>query len=256
MTGTVIQIFGLPGSGKTTLSKALSERLNAVILNADQVRQDLSSDLGFSLEDRIEQARRLGAIARLLKSQGCTVIVDFICPTEATRSAFGSADIVVWMNTISESRFTDTNAIWEAPRVADCSWIFTDIEQSNKADTLISRFNLFDWSAPTTLQLGRYQPWHEGHQALKEEAHKRTAQVLVGVRNTYGTSKKDPLTYEEVERFIHQSVGHNGNTLVARLPNITNIVYGRDVGYKIEQVHLSPELQAISATEKRKELGI
>ena len=62
--------------------------------------------------------------------------------------------------------------------------------------------------------------------------------------------------YEEVERYIRESVGHNGDTLVARLPNITNIVYGRDVGYKIEQVHLSPELQAISATEKRKELGI
>jgi cytidyltransferase-like protein len=158
------------------------------------------------------------------------------------------------MDTLQESRFQDTNLIWEAPLDFDIS--FVDLEQSNKADTLISRFNLFDWSAPTTLQLGRYQPWHEGHQALKEEAHKRTDQVLVGVRNTYGTSEKDPLTYEEVERFIYQSVGHDGNTLVARLPNITNIIYGRDVGYKIEQVHLSPELQAISATEKRKELGL
>jgi cytidyltransferase-like protein len=256
MSGTVIQIFGLPGSGKTTLSETLSQRINAVTLNADQVRADLSSDLGFTPEDRVEQARRLGAIARLLKAQGRTVIVDFVCPTEATRAAFGTADIVIWMNTITESRFADTNSIWETPAIEGCSWIFTDLEQPNKADIIISEFNLFDWSAPTTLQLGRYQPWHEGHQALKEEAHKRTDQVLVGVRNTYGTSEKDPLPYEEVERLIHQSVGHNGDTLVARLPNITNIVYGRDVGYKIEQVHLSAELQAISATQKRKELGI
>jgi hypothetical protein len=41
-----------------------------------------------------------------------------------------------------------------------------------------------------------------------------------------------------------------------KFPNITNIVYGRDVGYKIEQVELSQELQSISATQKRKELGI
>lgn len=254
MTGKIIQIIGLPGSGKTTLSNALSGRLGAIQINADKVRADLSSDLGFSPEDRVEQARRLGAIARLIKDQGHTVVVDFVCPTEKTRTAFGEADIVVWMDTISESRFTDTNSIWEAPTNFDLR--FSDLEEENKADIIVSTFNLFDWSAPTTLQLGRYQPWHEGHQALKEEAHKRTDQVLVGVRNTYGTSEKDPLTYEEVERYIRESVGHNGDTLVARLPNITNIVYGRDVGYKIEQVHLSPELQAISATEKRKELGI
>ncbi len=254
LSGIVIQIFGLPGSGKTTLSQALADRIDAIALNADQVRADLSSDLGFTPEDRVEQARRLGAIARLLKAQGRTVIVDFVCPTEETRAAFGQADIAVWMDTISESRFADTNSIWEAPTNFDIR--FSDLEQPNKADIIISEFNLFDWSAPTTLQLGRYQPWHEGHQALKEEAHKRTDQVLVGVRNTYGTSEKDPLTYEEVQQYIHEDIGRDGSSLVMRLPNITNIVYGRDVGYKIEHVDLPPEIQAISATQKRKELGI
>lgn len=254
MTAKIIQIIGLPGSGKTTLANKLANRLNAVQLNADQVRSELSSDLGFSIEDRIEQSRRLGAIARLLKSQGVTVIVDYVCPTKSTRDTFGKADIVIWMNTINQSRFEDTNSLWEAPTEYDA--IFEDLEQENKADIIISRFDLFDWSAPTTLQLGRYQPWHEGHEALKEEAHKRTDQVLLGVRNTYGTSEKDPLTFEEVERYIHQNSRERVGTLVLRLPNITNIVYGRDVGYKIEHVDLPPEIQAISATQKRKELGI
>ena len=254
MSGKIIQIIGLPGSGKTTLSTALSGRLGAIQLNADKVRADLSRDLGFSPEDRVEQARRLGAIARLIKDQGQTVVVDFVCPTTETRIAFGEADIVVWMDTISESRFPDTNSLWEVPTNFDVR--FSNLEQEDKADIIISTFNLFDWSAPTTLQLGRYQPWHEGHEALKEEAHKRTDQVLLGVRNTYGTSEKDPLTYEEVERYIHQNSRERVGTLVLRLPNITNIVYGRDVGYKIEHVDLPPDIQAISATQKRKELGI
>jgi hypothetical protein len=158
------------------------------------------------------------------------------------------------MNTIPEGRFSDTNAIWEIPENYDHQ--FVELEQEDKVDDIISELGLFDWSAPTTLQLGRYQPWHEGHQALKDEAHKRTDQVLVGVRNTYGTSEKDPLTYEEVKQYIHEDIGYDGASLVMRLPNITNIVYGRDVGYKIEHVDLPPEIQAISATQKRKELGI
>jgi adenylylsulfate kinase len=254
LSGKIIQIIGLPGSGKTTLANSLAGRIGATQLNGDRVREELSSDLGFTPRDRIEQARRLGAVARLLAAQGQIVVVDFVCPTAGTRASFGKADIIVWMNTLQESRFQDTNVIWEAPSEFDIS--FTDLEQEDKADIIINKFELFDWSAPTTLQLGRYQPWHEGHEALKEEAHKRTDQVLLGVRNTYGTSEKDPLTYEEVERYIHQNSRERVGTLVLRLPNITNIVYGRDVGYKIEHVDLPPDIQAISATQKRKELGI
>ena len=249
----IIQIIGLPGSGKTTLAKAIKERTNAIHLNADEVRSDISSDLGFSLEARYEQSRRLGAIARLLSKQGHLVVVDFVCPTNKTREAFGKSDVLIWMDTLDSSRYSDTNFIWEAPKEYD---MVIDQVSDTWVDKIIKAFNLFDWSAPTTLQLGRYQPWHEGHEALKDEAHKRTEQVLLGVRNTYATSEKDPLTYEEVERYIHNNSKERAGTLILRLPNITNIVYGRDVGYNIEQIDLPPEIQAISATQKRKELGI
>lgn len=250
----IFQIIGLPGSGKTELAKSLKERINAIHLNADEVRSTINSDLGFTKEDRIEQARRMGAMAVLLSKQGFNVIVDFVCPTEETRNAFGFAHLVIWVDRIKEGRFDDTNKMWEDPSYYDIR-IRNGMTVKEETDYVIEAGQLFDWSAPTTLQLGRYQPWHEGHQALKTEAHKRTRQVLVGVRNTYGTSEKDPMPYRQVEDLIWaQNI--NGETLVMRLPNITNIVYGRDVGYKIEQVDLGEQIHAISATEKRKQMGL
>jgi len=251
----IIQIIGLPGSGKTALAKALKERINAIHLNADEVRSTVNSDLGFAPEDRIEQARRMGEIARLIAKQNVApVIVDFVCPTDETRSAFGFADIIIWVDRIKEGRFEDTNKLWKDP-ISFHIRILDGYTIEEEVDMILQSCGLFDWSAPTTLQLGRYQPWHEGHQALKEEAHKRTSQVLVGVRNTYKTSEKDPLMYHEVANYIKQDNPFK-DTLILRLPNITNIIYGRDVGYKIEQVKLGEDIESISATQKRKEMGI
>ena len=250
----IIQIIGLPGAGKTELSKALKEKINAVHFNADEVRAGLNSDLGFTAEDRIEQARRMGELSRLVSKQGFPVIADFICPTEETRRAFGFADVIIWVDRIEQGRFEDTNKIWEDPEYCDIR-IKNNMTVDEEVNLIINACKLFDWSAPTTLQLGRYQPWHEGHQALKQEAHKRTEQVLVGVRNTYGTSEKDPMPFSQVQELIWNQ-NKNGNTLILRLPNITNIVYGRDVGYKIEQIDLGATIHAISATEKRKDLGL
>jgi adenylylsulfate kinase len=250
----IIVISGLPGAGKTALAKEIVRRTNAIHLNADDVRAELSSDLGFSVEDRVEQARRMGAVARLLSNQNQVVVVDFVNPTEATRKAFGVSDYFVWVDRIESGRFEDTNTLWETPSAFDLK-IDAGQTVEEEAIMVLSNCNIYDWTEPTTLMLGRYQPWHEGHQALKNEAHKRTDHVLIGVRNTHGTSEKDPLPYEEVVQYIHAS-NEQGNQLVMKLPNITNIVYGRDVGYKIEHVDLPLDIQAISATQKRKEMGI
>jgi adenylylsulfate kinase len=250
----IVQIIGLAGSGKTTLALALKERVNGIHLNADEVRADLNRDLDFSPESRIEQARRMGALARLLDKQGHTVIVDFICPTNETRKAFGKPDYLVVMDRTPVRNFEDTTKMWEAPTEYDV--LFDDsLEIEEKVQAVITGAKLHDWSAPTTLMLGRYQPWHEGHHALYEEAGKRTPQVMLGVRNTYNTSPKDPLTFDQVKEYIAKDSFMDG-AMVVKMPNITNIVYGRDVGYKIEQVKLGDEIEAISATKKRMELGL
>ena len=228
------------------------EHTDAIHLNADEVRADLNKDLGFTPEDRIEQARRMGALAHLLHAQGRTVIVDFVCPTYETRKVFGKPDYLIWVDRIDESRFEDTNKMWQKPTKYDLR-IEAGLTIEQEVQLVINTFGLHDWQAPTTLMLGRYQPWHEGHQALWEVASERTSQVMVAVRDTHGTSEKDPLAFPEVARRIRQELPA---AFVIKVPNITNIVYGRDVGYKIEQVKLGDEIETISATQKRKEMGI
>jgi nucleoside-triphosphatase THEP1 len=113
-----ILIMGLPGAGKTTLARELAPRLHAPLFSADEVRANISRDLGFSLEDRIEHARRMGWLCDRIVEAGVSVVADFVCPTEATRRAFG-ATFVIWVDRIRAGRFADTNQIFEPPRLFD-----------------------------------------------------------------------------------------------------------------------------------------
>lgn len=110
-----ILIMGLPGAGKTTLAQVLVPRLKAVHFNADAVRQNLNKELGFSLEDRLEQARRMGWLCDRVTEAGHIAVADFVCPTPQTRKAFGPA-FVVWVDRIDEGRFADTNRVFVPPQ--------------------------------------------------------------------------------------------------------------------------------------------
>ena len=116
-----ILICGLPGSGKTTLAKSLAEELDAYWLNADAVRTEYN-DWDFSEEGRIRQADRMKFLADVVVKAGQSVVADFICPTEETRKEF-NADFTIWMDTIKEGRFDDTNAMFESP--TKCDFIVT-----------------------------------------------------------------------------------------------------------------------------------
>ncbi len=111
-----ILIMGLPGAGKTTLARVVAQSLGAVWFNADEVRENINKDLGFSVDDRVEQARRMGWLCDRVVDAGGIAIADFVCPTVETREAFGEA-FIVWVDRIPESRFPDTNKLFVPPEI-------------------------------------------------------------------------------------------------------------------------------------------
>jgi adenylylsulfate kinase len=119
-----ILIMGLPGAGKTTLAQALQARLNCAWLNADVIRKKYN-DWDFSVEGRVRQSQRMREQADLVSSN--YVIADFIAPLKQMRDIY-AADYVIWMDTVTEGRFEDTNRVFEPPEMYDLR--ITDFDYS------------------------------------------------------------------------------------------------------------------------------
>jgi adenylylsulfate kinase len=112
-----ILIFGLPGSGKSTLAEPFAKLIGGVWINADQVRERYD-DWDFSVEGRIRQAQRMKHLADGIVMAGKIAVADFVCPTEEARAEF-DPDFTVWMDTIKEGRFEDTNKVFVPPQKVD-----------------------------------------------------------------------------------------------------------------------------------------
>jgi cytidyltransferase-like protein len=246
-----ILIMGLPGAGTTTLAGALAPLINAVVFNADAVRANLSRDLGFNHQDRIEHARRMGWMCERVDEAGGTVIADFVCPTPETREAFGEA-FVIWMDRIKNGRFEDTNRLFVAPDRVDLHVTADGTPQYWAERALAQLRPAFDPQKRTALFIGRYQPFHLGHLRLIEEGLKRVGQVCIAVRDTHGSDEKNPLTFFSVKQRIEAALSaYAGRFVVVALPNITDVFYGRDVGYNVERIVLDKSIEEISGTKMR-----
>ena len=116
-----VLVFGLPGSGKSTLSEPLAEQVEGVWINADAVREKYN-DWDFSTEGRMRQAARMRHLADGVSMAGKIAITDFVCPFQKARDEF-EPDYIIWMNTIEEGRFEDTNKVFEAPHPDSIDYI-------------------------------------------------------------------------------------------------------------------------------------
>ena len=277
MTAQRILIMGLPGAGKTYMAQALKQHLesHSVLFhpsaetvhssqarvewfNADDVRKRFN-DWDFSQEGRIRQSHRMRELAD--KSQCDFVIVDFVAPLTEMRHNF-KADWIIWMDTIEAGRYEDTNKMFTPPDVYD----FRITEQAaDKWAEFIGthilenrRRPVFDWQRETVQMLGRWQPWHAGHRALFERAIAKTGQVCIMIRDCQGWQGSNPFAIEQVKNYIRRDLDpiYQGQYEIQVVPNIVNITYGRDVGYKIEQETFDEATHAISATKIRRELGL
>ena len=110
----------------------------------------------------------------------------------------------------------------------------------------------WDNKKPTAQMLGRWQPLHDGHYTLFEEIVKKTGQVCIQIRDVQGVDD-NPFDFETVKQKIEERLNpkYEGRFRIMLVPNVTNICYGRGVGYKIEEIVLDEETQKISATKIR-----
>jgi hypothetical protein len=284
MNAQKILIMGLPGSGKTYLATALKQYLETASsiktmpmfrtvnmehtpvtyhsqvdwFNADEIRKRFN-DWDFSREGRIRQSLRMAEFA--LKCTGDYVICDFVAPLAEQRNNF-KADWTIWMDTIDAGRYADTNQIFVPPDVYDFRITEQNAEKWAKfiGDHILAnrRRPVFDWQKETVQMLGRWQPWHAGHRALFERAIAKTGQVVIQVRDCQGWQGSNPFEIDQVKNNIRRDLDtlYQGQYEIQVVPNIVNITYGRDVGYKIEQETFDQATHDISATAIRKSMGL
>jgi DNA polymerase III delta prime subunit len=274
-----ILIMGLPGSGKTTLAGDLKKYLeengemsntqmeslpiggfNARVswFNADDIRRKYN-DWDFTNDGRIRQSIRMFQFS--MEAGGDYVICDFVAPLVEMRNNF-KADWTIWMDTIREGRYADTNAAFVEPEQYDfriteqncekwAEFIGSHIIENRRRPT-------FDWKKETVQMMGRWQPWHDGHRALFERLIARTGQVAIQIRDVQGWQGSNPFEVEKVKSFIRRDLDpiYQGQYEIQVVPNIVHIGWGRGVGYTSGEETFDESITDISATKIRKELGL
>ena len=222
-----ILVMGLPGAGKTTLAEKIVDLIQTdgktiTWLNADDVRKKFN-DWDFSPEGRIRQSIRMRELADASGTD--YAICDFVAPLTEMRNNF-KADWVIWVDTIREGRYADTNKMFVEPEVYD----FRINEQNaEKWSEFITHYILLDQRRP-----------------------------VFEIRDVQGWQGSNPFAIEQVNTFIKRDLDplYQGQYQIQVVPNIIHIGWGRGVGYTAGEETFDENITSISATKIRRSLGI
>lgn len=276
---------GLSGAGKTTLSynvkrELLRRGLKTEVIDGDEYRANLSKELGFSREDRVENIRRLAFVGQKLSQNGVIVMLSAINPYDEVRCEIREkipSAKTVWLDCDLETlrqrdtkdlyrraslpdghpeklhNLTGVNDPFEIPADADLV-IETHKETEEQSTEKLLQFVLENISpkaktTPRALFIGRWQPFHNGHRWLIDQKLKNGIPVLIAVRDVE-PDEQNPLTTDQTVEILGRFYAGEDVEIIV-IPNIESVNFGRSVGYEINEFTPPDEIGNISATQIR-----
>jgi adenylyl-sulfate kinase len=289
MAGTCIWLTGLPSSGKTTIANALAERfalenIKHDVLDGDVLRSMYTKSLGFSKEDRIDNGKTVSfLVSKIVKHEG-VAIVSLISPYKQMRDharslveAEGGTFIEVFVDAPVDTcierdvkglykkalsgeikNFTGVDDPYEVPENPD---IHLKTNQSNVTECVSTVFAFACYagkfplsSKPRALFIGRWQPFHNGHDYIIRQKLDEGKPVLIAVRDT-PIDEANPFSVKERMDMIRAAyVGED--VQVISIPDIESVNIGRNVGYAVNEYKVPEDIKGISATQIRKALEV
>jgi|GEM_PF-209107 len=272
-----IWLTGLPCSGKTTIAREFNKRFeSSVVVDGDDIRKNINSDLGFSKEDREENLRRITEIGKVVLTSVDTVIIACVSPyqsvRDAARTSFEAAGYTfyeVYVNAPVETcierdvkgmykkaiegaipSFTGISAPFESPKNADLVLNTDEEDLQQSVSRLIDHVGLVDPQQPHALFIGRWSPFHRGHweimNTVREENPDRP--LLIFVRDT----GKEHWSPEFRKGMIEAGMKKMGiKATVQIIPDIDSVNWGRGVGYTPRMVDVDARIHSISGTKIR-----
>jgi adenylylsulfate kinase len=274
----VIWLTGLPCSGKTTIARDVVRKLvdygePAMLLDGDIMREtSISSDLGFSKDDRRTHLHRMADVANLLSSNGVTVVAAFVSPYQSIREEIRSKisgdfrdvfvdaplkvcsgrDVKGMYEKAQKGEikgFTGVDDPYERPEKPDLH-IHTDTQSVEEcSEIIVTKMGLLPNLKPGALFIGRWQPLHNGHDYLIRKALDDGKRVIIGIRRTK-TDDKNPLSVRERKAIIEETYKDDDVEVVV-LPDIESVNIGRKVGYDVNRIDAPDTIEGISATQIR-----
>ena len=239
----IIWLTGHSNSGKSTLAFRLQREFGYIVLDGDEMRKSISLDEGFSIEDRKKHNLRVARLAKVLSAQN-TVVVSVIAPLKDVRAEIDDVCHPTWIylkRTLPERE----GHFYEEPEN-----YFTLDQDKNDVNTSYAELKIFLGldNEIYSLFIGRYQPLHEGHIKLIESVLNEGKKVAVGLRAT-PIEENNPYSVNERIDMFKEHFGDK--VLVFRLPDISEVCYGRKVGWGIREIRLDSNIEEISATKIR-----